>query len=73
MYIRGLKKDIDLKIMKRKYRIIVGYDISKDMPFYEVVMVWAGFIDITIKQFIDKDSDFAKREAEELLEKLNEK
>lgn len=58
--------------MKRKYQIFRDYDIESEMPIYDVTMRW-GFIDIPIKRFMDKDSSFARREAEELLAKLNER
>lgn len=41
-----------------------GYVVQMKLP----VMGW-----VNIKWFEDEDKDFAKREAEELLEKLNEK
>lgn len=58
--------------MKRKYQIFRDYDIKREMDVYDVTMRW-GFIDIPIKRFKDKDSSFARREAEELLAKLNER
>lgn len=57
--------------MKRKYKILRDYDIKREIDVYDVTMRW-GFIDIPIKRFMDKDSSFARREAEELLAKLNE-
>lgn len=66
--------------MKRKYRIktikenvsgLLGVTI---LPIYCVqVHTWCG-IWVTIKEFEDiTDFDFARREAEELLDHLNEK
>ena len=55
--------------MKRKYRIVFNevrqvYSVCT----YCMLLGW-----ITVKEFQDEDIDFAKREAMELLEKLNEK
>lgn len=57
--------------MKRKYRIKGMWEYRWN-PHYSVqVKRWFGWV--TIKKFIDDDMGFAKREAEELLEKLEEK
>lgn len=69
MYIRGLKKDIDRKIMK-EYRIreIIG---GKGHYYGYCVQMKLSMIGwVNIKCFDDVNKDFAKREAEELLELL---
>lgn len=61
--------------MKRKYRIRTTHHRMFDLRKQEgyVVEMHNGFYWQHIKEFYDEDMDFAKREAEELLEKLNEK
>lgn len=58
--------------MKRKYRIIKILDFDCKTEGL-AVQVWNFFWWITVKSFFDEDMDFNKREAEELLEKLEEK
>lgn len=57
--------------MEKKYRINKCRDTSLDVVY--AVQMWNIWCWVTIKYFKDEDEDFAKREAEELLEKLNEK
>lgn len=59
--------------MKRKYNLYEEFDIKREIFYYDVCMkIW--IFDVVIKRFYDYDKDyFAKREAEELLDKLNEK
>lgn len=63
--------------MKKEYRIRKkkmqrGLDPHDIATVYGVEM-WNLWHWVTIKIFYDTDLSFAKREAEELLEKLNEK
>ncbi len=60
--------------MKRKYRIKVFARGLFTIPGYYVqVRTYLG-VWIVVKRFYDpEDPDFARREAEELLDKLNEK
>lgn len=58
--------------VKRDYRIRGCCDATKQVHHFLVEM-WAGYRWITIKAFQDEDMSFAKREAEELFDKLNEK
>ncbi|QCD39700.1 hypothetical protein [Duncaniella freteri] len=66
--------------MKKKYRIrrtckwVHSHNRHLYCPTYSVqVRTWPGLW-IDVKQFKDEeDPDFARREAEELLDKLNEK
>lgn len=59
--------------MRKKYRIKTELLQHYTAPLYIVqVRRWFGWVNI--KSFYDPyDPDFAKREAEELLDKLNEK
>lgn len=59
--------------MRKKYRIKSELLQHYTVPLYIVqVRRWFGWV--SIKSFYDPyDPDFAKREAEELLDKLNEK
>ncbi len=59
--------------MKKKYRIKVVATTREFTPSYIVqVHTWLGLW-VTIKPFYEPyDPDFARREAEELLDKLNE-
>lgn len=60
--------------MKRKYRIrVIGRDENDLMEVRVEMELIKDLIWVYIKSFKDVDYDFAKREAEELLEKLNEK
>lgn len=58
---------------KKKYRIKVIKEQGYISPFFKVqVRRWFGWVDV--KVFYDSyEPDFARLEAEELLEKLNEK
>nr|DAU86844.1 MAG TPA: hypothetical protein [Caudoviricetes sp.] len=59
----------------KKYRIkeVSARKLIFGAPAYAVqVRTKLGFW-LTVKYFTDLDSDFARREAEELLDKLNEK
>lgn len=58
----------------RKYRVKMMLEDGYTIPGYYVqVRTWIG-VWVTVKRFFDPwDSDFARREAEELLDKLNEK
>ena len=66
--------------MRKKYRIKTIHECVSGLlgvtilPIYRVeVRTWCG-IWVTVKEFCDiTDFEFAKREAEELLEHLNEK
>lgn len=60
--------------MRKKYRIKVVATTREFPPGYIVqVRTWLGLW-VTIKTFYEPyDPDFARREAEELLDKLNEK
>lgn len=55
-----------------EYRIVLKKNMYGE-SFYVVQMWHNWFWWVTIKAFKDEDMDFAKREAEELLEKLEEK
>lgn len=59
--------------MRKKYRIKVVATTREFSPGYIVqVRTWLGLW-VTVKPFYEPyDPDFAKREAEELLDKLNE-
>lgn len=58
--------------MRKKYRIKTTIELDYIAPLYIVqVLRWFGWVNI--KSFYDPyDPDFARREAEELLDKLNE-
>nr|DAF09555.1 MAG TPA: hypothetical protein [Caudoviricetes sp.] len=60
--------------MRKKYRIKTTIELEEVAPLYIVqVRTWLGLW-VTIKPFYEPyDPDFARREAEELLDKLNEK
>lgn len=60
--------------MRKKYRIKTTIELEEVAPLYIVqVRTWIGLW-IDVKNFYDPyDPDFAKSEAEELLDKLNEK
>ena len=60
--------------MKRKYRVKMMLEDGYAIPGYYVqVRTWLG-VWVTVKRFYDPyDPPFARREAEELLDKLNEK
>lgn len=60
--------------MSKKYRIKVILGVSYAHPGYIVqVRTWLG-IWVNVKYFYyPEDPDFARREAEELIDKLNEK
>lgn len=60
--------------MRKKYRIKTTIELEEVAPLYIVqVRTWIGLW-IDVKIFYDHyDPDFAKSEAEELLDKLNEK
>lgn len=60
--------------MRKKYRIKTTIELEEVAPLYIVqVRTWLG-LRVTIKPFYEPyDPDFARREAEELLDKLNEK
>lgn len=57
----------------KKYRVKMMIRDGYAIPCYDVqVRIWLG-VWITIKRFYDPwDPDFARREAEELLDKLRE-
>lgn len=59
--------------MKNEYRISESINERTYNTVYRVQMKYGLFGWITIKVFEDNDMSFAKREAEELLDKLNEK
>lgn len=61
--------------MRKEYRIkeVHGWAFWFKVPAYVVQMKTKLGFWITIKFFGDLDYEFAKREAEELLDKLNEK
>lgn len=58
--------------MKKKYRIKVTNKEGYISPWYKIqVLRWFGWVNV--KVFYDSyDPDFARREAEDLLDKLNE-
>ena len=58
----------------KKYRVKMMLEDGNAIPGYYVqVRTWLG-VWVTVKKFYDPyDPDFARREAEELLDKLNEK
>lgn len=60
--------------MRKKYRIKVVATTREFTPGYTVqVRTWLGLW-VTIKHFYEPyDPDFTRREAEELLDQLNEK
>ena len=60
--------------MRKKYRIKTTIELEEVSPLYIVqVRTWIGLW-IDVKIFYDPyDPDFANSEAEELLDKLNEK
>ena len=60
--------------MRKKYRIKTVLGAGYHFPAYLVqVRAWWGMW-VNVKYFDDpEDPDFARREAEELLDKLNEK
>ena len=70
--LRHINRKIIINKKRKKYRIKATINPDYVNPCYKVqVLRWFGWVDV--KVFYDPyDRDFARREAEELLDKLNE-